>query len=120
MLLAVSLTRQSFRLFNFMKYKSFRRLVVQIIPEPQEEISPGGIITRTSQELKNIAHGKVLSGQLYKSTPADRATSQWPSDSIPDVKPGDTVAFSKAGAMNDGKGCYFLSSEQVLAVVESD
>lgn len=99
-----------------MKYKAFKRLVVQIIPEPDiEEVSPGGIIKpRTATEPKNIAFGKVLDGTFFRVETETCTKSH--AEAL--VKPGDTVAFSKAGALNDKGLYYFLSEEQVLAVVE--
>lgn len=97
-----------------MKYRSFRRLVVQLIPEAT--MSPGGIDTSAAQQSRRQQGlGKVLDGQFYKTPPADRATAQWPSDSVPDVKPGDTVVFSLS-APREGM-VYFLSEEQVYAVL---
>lgn len=98
-----------------MKYTAFKKLIVEIIPE--STMSAGGIDTSAAQKNSLYAKGKVISGHLFKIEPADRATSQWPSDNIPDIKEGDTVLFSKSAPHLNGQ-LYFLDEIHVLAIAE--
>lgn len=91
-----------------MKYRSFTRLIVQIIPDPREEISPGGIhLPETYRAYKSVAFGKVLDGYFFKSGSTKTAEAL--------IRPGDTVAFSLS-APREGM-IYFCSEEQIYAVL---
>jgi co-chaperonin GroES (HSP10) len=102
-----------------MKYRAFTRLIVQLIPEAQEEVSPGGIhLPESFHQPRNIAYGKVLDGFFARE--GEVPTERIDGNGLSFIERGDTIAFSKAGAMNDGKGIFFLTADQVLAVVETE
>jgi len=92
-----------------MKYRSFRRLIVERIPEPTT--TPGGIhLPEISYQAKNTARGKVLDGYLFQSQ-ENRAPNET-------IKPGDQIIFSLS-APSDGR-VYFVEESNVYAILDVD
>lgn len=94
-----------------MKYRAFRRIIVEIPAEPEEVRSAGGIFLPQDRQKSNLIQGKVVDGILRGPSTETRGPDVYP------IMPGNIVLFNRAGALMKDRFA-FLTEDQVLAVVE--
>lgn len=85
-----------------MKYRAFKRIIVEIPAEPEEVRSAGGIFLPQDRQKSNLIQGKVVDAVVQEGGP----------------KAGDIILFNRAGALMQD-GFAFLTEDQVLAIVDS-
>lgn len=92
-----------------MKYRAFRRIIVEIPAEPEEVRSAGGLFLPQDRQKSNLIQGKVVDGGFERKD--DGYSSQ-------SIGPGDIILFNRAGALIQDRFA-FLTEDQVLAIVDS-
>ena len=102
-----------------MKYRAFKRLIVERIPEPTELRTEGGLYYSPSAENKSyVARGRVLDGRLWKMEASARMASDDLGDRIASVGEGMEIIFSLS-APTDGR-VYFVDESNVYGIVDND